>query len=218
MDTEEKNSIKFWVIIILLIIIILILLFFRRFGFIDNNNNGTPTTADIDTRYEIPTGNVDVFDIDLNCNCDNLLSGRIYIDDAKGDYVDHKYLRIFSNAAFQFKERIAPGVGNVYHFVVHNSTNINLKYNMEMVEESEYKINMKYRLKRNNRYIIGDEDTWVTASELKTKFLSLAIGNSDSYSLEWYWFDDDIYDTIAGEEMESLYKLKTKFYFEQVMN
>ena len=55
MNEKNKNH-YFWIIIILLIIIILILLFFNRFGKIEN-------------KYIVPTGNVDVFNIDINCNC-----------------------------------------------------------------------------------------------------------------------------------------------------
>ena len=47
----SKNNRKFWIIIILLIII-LITLFLTRFGKIENNIT--------------PTGNVSVFDIDIN--------------------------------------------------------------------------------------------------------------------------------------------------------
>ncbi len=218
MTDENKNNLKFWIIIILLIIIILILLFFRRFGTIENNT--VPTTANINEKYLIPTGNVDVFDIDLKCKCNGdsceNVAGRVYVDDMDGDYAYHKNLRIFTNAAFEYTNIIAPGVGNTYNFVVHNSTNLNLKYYIKMQEESEYKINLKYRLRRNNKYIIGNSETWVSADELKTEFINIAKGNSDSYSLDWKWFDDNEADTIAGKNMDSLYKLDASFYFEQV--
>ena len=126
-------------------------------------------------------------------------------------------MNIFNNAAFQYTNKIAPGVSNTYHFVVHNSSNMNLKYYIEMYEDSEYKVNLKYRLKRKNSYVIGDDQTWVTAQELKTAFENIADSSSDSYSLDWKWFDDDnLSDTIAGENMKSLYKLNVRFYFEAV--
>ena len=220
MTQEEKNGVKFWAIIILLIIIILLLIFFVTPGYIENT---TPATTNVETK--IPTGNVDVFDIELKCVCDSkepkencvkTKDNRVYVDDADGDFAYHKNLRIFTNAAFKYTNMIAPGVGNVYHFVVHNSTKLNLKYYIETEEESEYKINLKYRLKRNNKYILGDENNWITASELKTEFMDIAKGASDSYALEWKWFDDDSVDIIAGKNMDSLYKLGASFYFEQV--
>ena len=87
---------------------------------------------------------------------------------------------------------------------------------MEMYEESEYPVNLKYRLKNGNNYVIGNETKWVTVDELKTSFKRLNKGASDNYSLEWKWFDDDANDNIAGENMESEYKLNIRFYFETV--
>ena len=252
---EKKNNIKFWIIILLLIIIILILLFFTRFGKIENNL--------------VPTGNVDVFDIDINCNCKNNdtcyndtnnrddisnsntnststdsgnssstevynnsktfptydeikykdVIGTIFVDDNSGNYVYQQNLRIFTNSAFEYTNKIAPGVSNTYNFVVHNSTNVKLRYYVEMYEESEYSINLKYRLRRNNSYVIGNNNTWVSASELKTEFSKINASASDNYSLDWQWmYDDgkDNDDSVAGENMTSAYKLNIRFYFEQV--
>ena len=231
MEDRRKRYTLYWIITILLIIIILLLLFFIRFGRI---------------RYSlVPTGNVDVFDIDIRCNCtgkdncvttndegetvtiptfnedkDKKVLGNVFVDDANGNYIYQQKLRIFSNAAFKYTDKIAPGVSNSYHFVVHNSTNAKLKYFIQMYEDSEYFVNLKYRLKRNNNFVIGDEDKWVTANELKTEFSKINISSSDSYSLDWKWeYDDgvDDLDTLAGKEMESLYKLNIRFYFEEVV-
>lgn len=231
MEDRRKRNTLYWIITILLIIIILLLLFFIRFGRI---------------RYSlVPTGNVDVFDIDIRCNCtgkdncvttndegetvtiptfnedkDKKVLGNVFVDDANGNYIYQQKLRIFSNAAFKYTDKIAPGVSNSYHFVVHNSTNAKLKYFIQMYEDSEYFVNLTYRLKRNNNFVIGDEDKWVTANELKTEFSKINISSSDSYSLDWKWeYDDgvDDLDTLAGKEMESLYKLNIRFYFEEVV-
>ena len=56
--SERKRDKFFWIIIVLLVIIILLLLFFTRFGKIEN-------------KYLVPTGNVDIFNIDIDCVCDN---------------------------------------------------------------------------------------------------------------------------------------------------
>ena len=216
-----KSNLKYLAIIILLIIIILLLLFFSKIGKIQGNN------------MLVPTGNVDVFDIDVRCNCkdngngelpvfnpeeDKETFGTVFVDDVNGNYIYQQNLKIFSNSAYNFTEKIAPGVSNTYNFVVHNSSNLKLRYYVEMEEESEYFVNMKYRLKRNNKYVIGDDDTWVTADELKTEFSKIEISGSDKYSLDWIWaYDDnkDDLDTNIGENMESLYKLNIRFYFEE---
>ena len=233
MEEEKKRNIRFFIIVILLIVIILILLFFRKFGKIENSL--------------IPTGNVDVFDIDIKCNCSesenpedcvttdedgNIITiptfnevtnkkviGKVFVDDKNGNYVYQQNLRIFTNSAYEYTDKIAPGVSNTYNFVVHNSTNMKLRYYVEMYEESDYNINLKYRLRRNNSYVIGNDNTWVTPNKLKTEFSKINASASDSYSLDWQWmYEDgkDNEDTFAGENMTSNYKLNIRFYFEQI--
>ena len=251
--SERKRDKFFWIIIVLLVIIILLLLFFTRFGKIEN-------------KYLVPTGNVDIFNIDIDCVCDNdkcdnnndkyenndtrvskkanknetkknidvaneqknmnnnvyptwdeekdkEVLNEVYVDDASGNYIYQKSLNIFN------KNKIAPGVSNTYYFVVHNSSNMNVKYYMEMYANTSYDIDLKYRLKRDGDYVIGDLDNWVTADELKTSFSALDIKDSDKYSLDWKWeyeSGDDNKDTYIGENMNDLYKLNIRFYIEQV--
>ena len=133
---ERKNDKYYWIIIIFLIIIILLLLFFARFGKIEN-------------KYLVPTGNIDVFDIDIECSCgtdgkcvnkDSIYPvwneqnyknefNKIYVDDKDGDYIYHQNLDIFGNPFYEYTSKIAPGVFNTYYFVVHNSSNINVNWN-----------------------------------------------------------------------------------------
>ena len=253
---ERKRDKFFWIIIVLLVIIILLLLFFTKFGKIEN-------------KYLVPTGNVDIFNIDINCicseddKCDNVdikpetkdvkinnkeskinnevaseqksksnnvyptwdededshVLNEVYVDDASGNYIYQKSLNIFNNAFYEYTNKIAPGVSNTYYFVVHNSSNMNVKYYVEMYTTTNYDINLKYRLKRNGSYVIGDLDNWVTADELKTSFNALDIKESDKYSLDWKWeyeSGDDSKDTYIGENMNDLYKLNIRFYIEQV--
>ena len=227
---EQKKDKFFRILTIVLIIIICILLFFTNFGKINN--------------YLLPTGNVDVFNIDINCkskdhenekevtvsdkngretanlsaydeNRDKNIVGKVFVDDKNGNYLYQQRLEIFNNAAYEYTNKIAPGVSNTYHFVIHNSSDMNLKYYVEMYEDSEYKVNLKYRLKRNNNYVIGNESTWVTADELKTAFKNILTSDSDKYSLDWKWFDNDNKaDTLAGVNMRSLYKLNIRVHFD----
>lgn len=230
--TEKGKRRFYWAIIILLIIIILILIFFNR---IDKVVDKKPT----------PTGNIDVFDIDIHCGCndksschnpvvvdkddntiptfieedDKEVTGIIFVDDANGNYIYQQNLKIFTNSAFEQEDMIAPGVSNTYNFVVHNSSNVDLKYNLLMYDTSEYNVNLKFRLRKNNKYIIGSDSKWVSVYELKANDLFIAEGSSDSYSLDWKWpYNDgkDNEDTVAGENMNSKYKLNIRFDFRQV--
>ena len=229
---DRKRTIM---IIILLVIIILILLYFIKFGKIEDN-------------ILIPTGNIDVFDIDvkIECDCDDDNkkcvpkkststddnSGKEYViptwdeeedleviwkvfeDDKNGNFIYQENLKIFTNPAFEYTNKIAPGSFNSYYFAVHNITNQKLKYNIKMFEQTEYKINLKYRLRKNNEYVVGNELSWVSAKDVITEFSTIDVNSTDSYILDWKWFDDDKNDTIAGENMTSEYKLNIRTYFE----
>ena len=211
-NTNSKdNYLK--IISIILIVIIIILLYFIR---IEKMNN------------KVPTGNVDIFDININCNCDENdipefdettdkdKLGAIYVSDENGNYIYQQKLNIFSNPAFNNTNKIAPGSGNTYEFIVHNNMNENVKYNLKMYEKTQYEINMKYRLKRNDKYIIGNGKEWVTAEELQTEYYKIKGKGLDNYSLEWKWFDNDEQDTFIGKNMTEEYKLNVRFYFELV--
>ena len=251
---NRKKELFYWSIIILLIIVIILLLL-RRFGRVEDN-------------ILKPTGNVDVFDIDIDCVCkdknmcpnnkdtnkndtnnnDNInpvpdspsipidaddipddvpvydededidVTGTVFVDDKNGNYIYQQNLKIFTNSAFEQDTMIAPGVSNTYNFVVHNSSNINLLYNINIYDISEYKINMVFRLRRNNKYIVGSTNKWINVSDLNVNDLYIKSGDSDSYSLDWKWVYEggkDKEDSIAGEKMTSKYKLNIKFNFLQ---
>ena len=219
--------------ILMLILIIFILIYFMNIGKIKHY-------------YGDPTGNVDIYDITVPENPirdlpiynpieppsnnnnnnneqqpsdqgeDNDEIGKIYVDDKNGDYVYQTKLKVFENPAYEYTNKIAPGSHNTYQFIVHNSSEIDLMYKTTMFEETEYKVNLKYRLKTNGTYILGSDNHWVTANELVTSLTRLNAGASDNYTLDWRWFDDDYNDTIAGKNMTSLYKLKVDFYFEAI--
>lgn len=221
-EKKYKTSYLFYMILII-IIIVLLLQSCTLMGSITNQD-----------KTLIPTGNVDVFDINLNCNClkdectsnvpifdedkDLNLFGEVFVDDKNGNYVYQQKLAIFENTAFELPDKIAPGDKGLYYFIVHNSTSVTVKYNIKTYETSEYKVNLKYRLKQGDTYVAGDATTWLEASDINTAFATLALGESKQYVLEWQWFDDDYNDTIAGINMRSEYQLNIRVYFEAVIS
>lgn len=146
--------------------------------------------------------------------------GIVYVDDKNGWYVYQRNLRVFENAAFEYTNKVAPGVSNSYDFKVHNETNNRIRYNVQFEEESEYPINLLYRLKREGNYIVGDETNWVSASELTVAAMKLLDSDGiDTYTLDWKWPYDggvDDADTNAGKNMASEYSLGIKINFEEV--
>lgn len=68
---------------------------------------------------------------------------------------------------------------------------------------------MKYKLKIDNIYIIGNEEKYVGIEELEVKNITVQRGSNNVFTLEWYWEDDDILDTkVASQDEKQTYTLK----------
>jgi hypothetical protein len=144
--------------------------------------------------------------------------GIVYVDDKNGRYAYQKSLKIFENPAFEYTNKIAPGVSNSYDFKIHNETENAIRYNIQFAESSEYAINMLYRLKREGNYIVGNDTTWVKADELVSALKNLPMDSTDTYTLDWQWpyeSGNDTLDTQIGESMTSEYSLEITINFEE---
>lgn len=112
--------------------------------------------------------------------------------------------KIFTNSMYEIENVIAPESHNTYQFVVKNGTEYKLKYNIDFIENNPYNINMKYKLKKNDTYII---DHYVSASELNVSEALLNSKKNDTYYLEWKWISSNN-DTEIGANPNSKYELK----------
>ena len=222
---DDKNkiiNIILGIVIIILIIIIILLLFFRK---------GNEILK--------PSGNIDIFEITCTNNCDsnktdkeddkdeekkkqeqqaqieNEIKENFSVLNKNGVTWDStKELNIFSNPMFEMKERIAPESSNIYQFIVRNNTIYNLNYDLSFIEENDMNIDMKYRLKKNDKYVVGSEEEWVKYTELNLNKISLKSKTSDTYYLEWKWFSGEN-DTAIGEAGNVEYALKINIKAEQ---
>ena len=113
-------------------------------------------------------------------------------------------LKIFSKGVYQVDGVIAPESSNTYQFVIKNSTKYKIKYSIDFIETNPYHINMKYKLKKNDTYLI---DHYVSASELKLSNLLQNVGSNDTYYLEWKWISSSN-DTEIGANPSSYYGIK----------
>ena len=168
-------------------------------------------------RKNIYESGIDVFNININDMKDNckVTNNEVIINDDYGNYVYQYDLNIFKNTVFK-DNKIAPGMTGTYLFNVHNNSKMDIKYSILMNKISKYDINLKYRLKKNNKYIIGNKNTWVTVNELNTRELLLTHNNTDKYTLEWTWFDNDDLDSYIGSNMTSKYLLNISFNLKEV--
>ena len=192
---RERN-----IIIIMLTIIIILLL-----AFLLVNHLGT-----IDVKA--PTGNVDIYDITIiekeeTANNED----KIIVHDEDGLKLNEAPLKIFEHKSYHIKnDVIAPGSENSYQFVIRNNNEFAIIYDLEIKETNKYGINMKFRLKQNEKYILGNDNKWVSAEELRQSEVILANDSYNVYTLDWKWFESEN-DTDIGEDIESDYKLDISF-------
>ena len=126
-------------------------------------------------------------------------------DNIKFDIIED--LDIFANVQFDNKKIIAPQSYGSYNFKIENVTGANVTYNILMSEVNKWDINLKYRLKLDNVYIIGNEDTWVDIDDYNIYDIIVTDKSENTYTIEWYWEDSDN-DTSIGEAGNATYKLK----------
>jgi uncharacterized protein YjdB len=121
-------------------------------------------------------------------------------------------LKIFSKSIYNIDGVIAPESENTYEFIVKNSTQYTIKYDIEFNETNNYNINMKYKLKKNGTYII---DHYVSASELIVTDQELSTDGKDTYYLEWKWISSSN-DNSIGTNPEANYGLEIEVKAESV--
>lgn len=114
--------------------------------------------------------------------------------------------RIFSNPSYEYESKIAPGSSNSYTFVIKNSNDFDVIVDFEMIEDNPYKVNLKYKLKSEGKYIVGDEDNYDDVSKLQIKNVKIKANESIPYVLDWKWIDSEN-DTEIGEKLDANYKL-----------
>lgn len=200
-NNNSKNKILIIIIFALIIIIILLLL---KGCSRDNNVETTISNEGRINVFEIKSNN------DCNCECntkkddldDDVELDINVLDDSK-TWKDQENINIFGDSAYVVKGKIAPESTGVYQFVVKNSSNYNIKYDIKFSEDNNYHIYMKYKLKKNNNYVVKD---WVDFSKLKQTNNILNSSSSDIYYLEWKWFESSN-DSSIGENISSNYGL-----------
>ena len=123
-------------------------------------------------------------------------------------------LKIFENKSYYVKDDlIAPESENSYQFIIRNNNEFAIRYGLEFNQNNPYNINMKYRLKQDGKYIIGDDESWVTAEELLQNGVVLANYSYNVYTLDWKWFEtDDDTDTKIGTNIEANYSLNINIF------
>ena len=141
-------------------------------------------------------------------------TNSLVVYDKDTQYTNKTKLKIFENKSYFVRDdKIAPGSENSYQFIVRNNNDFAITYSFEMQEDNQYGINMKYRLKCNGEYIIGNDDRWVTADELSQKNINIPNKSYNTYTLDWKWFEgDNKTDTEIGKNIDANYSLNIEFF------
>ena len=150
----------------------------------------------IENRYENKSTNIIENKIIKNEDFNKL--GMLKIHDEDMNWNSNKELKIFSNPIYNMKNIITPGSHNIYKYVITNNENFAIMYKLKFIETNSDLINMKFKLKKNGEYIIGDFLNWGDISE---KIINESFLEANS----WKWFDGEN-DVKAGFN-QSNYKL-----------
>ena len=122
---------------------------------------------------------------------------------------DETNLNIFEDSMYKVRGKIAPNSHNTYKFIVNNGTRYTLNYKITFNETNAHNINMKYKLKKGNTYLV---DHYVSYDQLNIENMIINSNSSDTYYLEWKWIgDNDVNDTHIGKTASSSivnYRLK----------
>ena len=114
-------------------------------------------------------------------------------------------LDIFLNQKFNNKKIIAPRSSGSYSFCVENVSGKDVVYSINFEDKMDYSINMKYKLKIDNAYVRGDENTYLSLDKLNMSDIVVLKDSINVFTLEWYWEDDDRNDTIVGSQKNDEY-------------
>lgn len=132
--------------------------------------------------------------------------GEIQITEDSVEWNKMDNLNIFNNKYFN-SSKIAPGIAGEYLFKINNATNRKISYDISMYEDNIYGINMKYKLRLGDKYLVGSEDSWGNASDLKLENIKEKASSVDNYTLEWYWESSEN-DTEIGKNFDANYRLE----------
>lgn len=136
--------------------------------------------------------------------------GKVVVKDSSVTWETDTEIDIFNNSVVN--EFIAPESSNTYRFTVYNNTETDIKYNLSFVETNNYNINMKFKLRKNNSYVVSE---YSSISELNLSNQLLNANKNDVFYLEWKWISTEN-DTEIGNNPNAQYSLKIEVKAESI--
>ena len=96
-------------------------------------------------------------------------------------------INLFKTRNRKGEKVIWPGQSGSYDFVVQNNNNDPITYQLSLDEANRDNINMKYRLKLNNVYVVGYEKTYESIDKVKLDNVTILGKGKSLFTLEWTW-------------------------------
>ena len=168
-----------------------------------NNNENEPENINNDNNTEENNTNENVEPDEPEDVIPEDELDKVVVKDSNVKWETDSILNIFNNS-IAANNKIAPEASNTYRFTINNNTKFDVKYNISFVETNTYNINMKYKLRKNNTYVI---DEYVSINDIVIDEQLLESGHNDAFYLEWKWISSEN-DTEIGTNPSSNYTLK----------
>lgn len=191
-EDENKSKKKLYMTVVILIIVFIIAAY--KLGKIIHFDGS-------DSIYYVYNNILgDVFNnkIFTNVNLDEFGIGMINVYQKDINVIKNTPIDIFNNEKYDGRKIIAPSSRGSAKFGVKNVSNGDIIYDVGFTDQSNYLVNMKYKLKIDNIYIVGDKDHYVTLDQMKVNDITVINGSNNVFTIEWYWEDDDPRDVIVG--------------------
>lgn len=126
-------------------------------------------------------------------------------------WYQNQNINIFDNTNANGEKVIWEGLQGKYEFTVENVYKDMVFFGLLVEEKNLQEIEIKYRFKSNNIYIVGNKEKWADIKELNIDSIKLLPSQKATYTLEWMVTDiDDKY--LINREENARYTLYVDLY------
>lgn len=126
------------------------------------------------------------------------------------DFKELSTLDIFNTVKYIGEKLIYPGIEGSYDFNIENYTSKNISYRLSFSIENPKNVNILFKLKRNGKYITGDQKNYVSYYKLNQDNLNLKSKMGDTFILEWKWIEAQNDNDTTSKTERGNYKINIK--------
>lgn len=166
---------------------------------LDDKNKVEIITSDIPNKEDTNKPSDEKEEIIEDVPSDGVDPSEYTVRDTNTKWVASTELEIFESVSQEYvmSGKIAPGITSNYYFTIRNNNNFSVIYSISFDETNDKNINMMYRLKKGNRYILGSKTEYISLKDKKINDIILDKNMMTNYTLEWKWVESSN-DTNIG--------------------